>query len=381
MQPLQAMRCSLFWVSAPIFFINFALRVKSKALGATAFEIGGLFSLFTLSLLLFRPLVGVALDKFGRRQFLLLGLVLYSIAYASYGFAATIEWMYAARLLQGLGAALLLLTIDAITTDIAPQNERASAMGKNVEIQTRSTLVGATTGFSLVGFLPEEGWKFSFLIFTLLAGYATFVAVRSVPESAPVTTSQTELQPVSAAFFRLLIMFVPLGFANALMMPIYLVYLQDLFTPDVRWLSWAFLPAGLVFAILPSRLGALVDRYGAIWPCALALFAVAALYLILPELGHFWSVVVVYTLSSVGWAVIEPARKSMTASLSGHQVARGFGLAEMCFGMGAVAGPLVGGYLYDQYDPAWPFYLNGIVMLSVAALLLMSVRPQLKQNR
>lgn len=48
-------------------------------------------------------------------------------------------------------------------------------------------------------------------------------------------------------------MFVPLGFANALMMPIYLVYLQDLFTPDVRWLSWAFLPAGLVFAILPPR--------------------------------------------------------------------------------------------------------------------------------
>jgi hypothetical protein len=61
-------------------------------------------------------------------------------------------------------------------------------------------------------------------------------------------------------------MFVPLGFANALMMPIYLVNLQDLFTPDVRWLSWAFLPAGLVFAILPSRLGTLVDRYGAIWP-------------------------------------------------------------------------------------------------------------------
>jgi MFS family permease len=59
-------------------------------------------------------------------------VVLYSIAYAGYGFAATIEWMYAARLLQGLGAALLLLTVDAITTDIAPQNERASAMGQNL---------------------------------------------------------------------------------------------------------------------------------------------------------------------------------------------------------------------------------------------------------
>jgi len=164
-------------------------------------------------------------------------------------------------------------------------------------------------------------------------------------------------------------------------MPIYLVYLQDMFTPDVRLLSWAFLPAGLVFAILPSRLGAMVDRYGATWPCVVALVVVAALYLILPGFGHFWSIVAVYTLSSVGWAVIEPARKSMTASLSGQQVARGFGLAEMCFGFGAVAGPLVGGYLYDQFDPALPFYLNGVVMLSAAVILLFLVRPQLEQSR
>ncbi|MFT4677280.1 MAG: hypothetical protein ACJAX5_000504 [Patiriisocius sp.] len=34
MSAVQAMRRSLFWVSVPIFFINFALPVKSKALGA-----------------------------------------------------------------------------------------------------------------------------------------------------------------------------------------------------------------------------------------------------------------------------------------------------------------------------------------------------------
>jgi hypothetical protein len=54
MTVLDSVRKSLFWISAPIFFINFVLPVKSKALGANAMEIGGLFSLFTLSLLLFR---------------------------------------------------------------------------------------------------------------------------------------------------------------------------------------------------------------------------------------------------------------------------------------------------------------------------------------
>jgi MFS family permease len=61
-----------------------------------------------------------------------------------------------------------------------------------------------------------------------------------------------------------------------------------------------------------------------------------------------------------------------------YLVLPGFGVAEMCFGFGAVAGPLVGGYLYD---PALPFYLNGVVMLSVAAILLSIVRPHLAQSR
>lgn len=380
MSALQAMRRSLFWVSAPIFFINFALPVKSKALGASAFEIGGLFSLFTLSLLLFRPLIGIALDRYGRRWFLLIALVLYSAAYAGYGLAGNIEWMYAARLVQGLGAALLLLTVDAITTDLALKDERASAMGQNVEAQTRSTFVGATIGFSLVAVLPELGWKISFLIFTLFAFYATFVAAKNVPESIPITRQVASAAVESGSLRSLLLMFVPLGFASALAMPIYLVYLQDEFTPDVRLLSWAFLPAGLVFAMLPSKFGALVDNYGAVWPCTAGLLAVAALYFVLPEFSSFWFVVGVYTLSSVGWAVIEPSRKSMTASLSGSEVAKGFGLAEMFFGLGAVVGPLAGGYLYDHYDHAFPFYLNGVMMLLAATLLLLLVRPELKRS-
>tara|TARA_R110002072_G_scaffold89232_3_gene199831 strand:+ start:9775 stop:10929 length:1155 start_codon:yes stop_codon:yes gene_type:complete len=379
MTALQAMRKSLFWVSVPIFFINFALPVKSKALGASAFEIGGLFSLFTLSLLLFRPVIGIALDRYGRRWFLLIALSLYGVSYAGYGLAGNIEWMYAARLLQGLGAALLLLTVDAITADLAPEAERASAMGQNVEAQTRSTFVGATIGFSLVAVFPVLGWKISFLLFTALAFYAMFVAVKNVPESIPTATLPDNADGSAGALQNLLIMLVPLGFASALMMPVYLVYLQDEFTPDVRLLSWAFLPAGLVFAILPSKLGSLVDRYGAIWPCCAGLVTTAALYFLLPEFGNYWAVVGVYTLSSVGWAVIEPARKAMTAQLAGERVAKGFGLAEMCFGFGAVAGPLAGGYLYDHYSHALPFYLNGGMMLIAAVLLLALIRPKLSR--
>lgn len=371
---LGSVRQSLFWISVPIFFINFVLPVKSKALGANALEIGGLFSLFTLSLLLFRPLIGMALDRYGRRWFLILALALYVFAYAGYGFSESIESMYVARLLQGVGAALLLLTIDALTADLTDQSNRATEMGKNVEAQTRSTFVGATIGFSLVGFFPEQGWQLSFLIFVLLGGYALINALMNVSESFTVKDDVDPSRRLSKPFLKLILILVLLGFANALMMPIYLVYLQDTFSPDVRWLSWAFLPAGLVFAIMPSKMGAIVDRLGPVKPCAIALLFVAGLYLCMPAMNEFWLVVVVYTLSAFGWAVIEPARKSMTAAFSGAQVARGLGLAEMSFGLGAVIGPLAGGYVYDHVDRTMPFLMNGAVVLVTAGLLVLLVK-------
>ena len=364
----------------PDFFINFALPVKSKELGASAFEVGGLFSLFTLSLLLLRPLVGHAFDRFGRRWFLCVAIVLYVIAYTGYGFAEEITSMYAARFLQGIGAALLLLSIDAITADLTDSTDRASAMGKNLEAQIRSTFIEATLGFGLIAALPEQGWQISFAIFACMAMYALFAVGRNVPETL-VKKPHELSQPVSTDFYKLMIWLVPLGFASALIMPIYLVYLSDWFTADKRALSWAFLPAGLVFAILPAKLGRLVDRFGPRVPLILGSTVLIGLYVLMPFAPGFWLVVTVYTASSVAWALIEPARKSLTSQLSGHQTARGFGLAEMAFGVGGVLGPLVGGYVYDHYEPSLVFYLNAsVVVLSLIVLFLWLPRVEILQN-
>ncbi len=374
MESLVALRRSLFWVSTPIFFINFALPVKSKELGASALEVGGLFSLFTLSLLLFRPLVGYALDRLGRRVFLCISLLLYALAYAGYGASSDMLTMYSARFLQGLGAALLLLTVDAMTTDLTSNEDRATEMGKNMEAQTRATFVGATIGFSLVAALPALGWHLSFGLFTAMAVFAFMIALIKVPETH-VHKPESNSAALPPGLSKLLIWLLPLGFVNALIMPMYLVYLTDTFTVDKRFLSWAFLPAGLVFAILPSKLGSWVDKVGVRLPLVVGISSLIVLYLALPLVPGFWLAVIVYTLSAASWALIEPARKVLTASLSGDRVAQGFGWAEMAFGAGAVLGPLVGGYLYDHYDHTWPFYLNAIVMLVALAFLVLWLRP------
>jgi len=58
---LRAIRRSLFWIATPAEFISIALPLRAEDLGASAFEIGVLYAIFTASLFLVRPIVGVGL--------------------------------------------------------------------------------------------------------------------------------------------------------------------------------------------------------------------------------------------------------------------------------------------------------------------------------
>jgi MFS family permease len=68
------LRRAIFLVSMPFFILGLMLPVYGKQIGASVVEIGLFFSAFSLVMVLLRPLVGWALDHFGRRRFFLAGL-------------------------------------------------------------------------------------------------------------------------------------------------------------------------------------------------------------------------------------------------------------------------------------------------------------------
>ena len=388
---LTWLRRSLFLVSMPIFFINFSLPVQAKALGANATEIGWLIGLFSFTLLFMRPLVGFGMDRFGRRPFFLGALFLYAFTYAGYGFAQGLEAMYTGRILQGFAAAMLLVAVDTITADLTDSTSLGTEMGKNIQAQTRSTFVGAFIGFGLVGMVPLLAWSYSFTLFSVFACLGLLFALVKLPESAsgvgPVSESAltaniidrsvqaidqgsdqlTMLAEKSKVFRKFLMVLMPIGFCGSMIQPMYLVYLQDQFTSDMRLLSWAFLPAGILFAILPAKMGRFVDRGDTIAYLGFALGLAGLTCMLIPNFTTFWSVVLVYSVSVVPWTLVDPARKVLVSTFGEcNEVAKSFGISEMYYGIGATTGPIVGGYLYDWVSPQSPFYFNGILSMLVA---------------
>ena len=76
----RALWQAIFWVSCPFGILAFVLPIYGKELGATALEVGGFFSAMSLVPVIVRPFLGRVLDRWGRRPFLLLGLLGYSMA-------------------------------------------------------------------------------------------------------------------------------------------------------------------------------------------------------------------------------------------------------------------------------------------------------------
>lgn len=100
-------------------------------------------------------------DILGRRRVFMAGVIIFAIASLLGGLAQTKELLIAARVLQGLGAAIASPTALAlITTNFPPGKPRNRAFA----VYAAMSGAGAAVGLILGGWLTEYSWRWTFLI-------------------------------------------------------------------------------------------------------------------------------------------------------------------------------------------------------------------------
>jgi len=167
--------------------VNVALPAMAKALGADAAGVQWIVNGYMLPLAALVLIGGALADSLGRKRVFLAGLAIFALASIGCVAAPTLGWLIAARVAQGVGAALLTPASLAILGADFDGEARAKAIGTWAATGAIAAAIGPIIGGWLV---DAVGWRWVFVLVVPLAVAAAGLAVVAVrgghdPEAAP----------------------------------------------------------------------------------------------------------------------------------------------------------------------------------------------------
>jgi EmrB/QacA subfamily drug resistance transporter len=175
---------SAILASALAFIAESALTVSLPALqadlSASGAELLWIVNAYTLPLASLILVGGSLGDQIGRRKVFMAGIGLFGIAALACGLAPSAPFLIAARVVQGLGGALMIPGSLALITAVFPAERRGAAIGTWAAVTTVATIAAPLLG----GLLAEAGlWRVVFLLPLPLAAASLLALRRCVAES------------------------------------------------------------------------------------------------------------------------------------------------------------------------------------------------------
>lgn len=160
--------------------VNVALPYMQGSLGTTSDQITWTLTSYLVASAIFMPLTGYFADKLGRRNYLMISILGFTLFSALCGLATTLPQLVVFRLLQGIFGASLVPLAQAMMADIFPREQRTRAMA----IWGFGVMIAPILGPTLGGYLTEyANWRWTFYINVPFGIFAAFLAWQVVPQS------------------------------------------------------------------------------------------------------------------------------------------------------------------------------------------------------
>ncbi|WP_435831660.1 MFS transporter [Catellatospora methionotrophica] len=166
--------------------VNVALPTLGRELGASLAQLQWVINGYTLTLAAFVLLGGALGDHLGRRRIFVTGVVWFTLASLVCGIAPNVETLIAARVVQGIGGALLAPGSLALLQSSFREGDRARAIGAWSGLAGTTTALGPFVGGVLI---DQVSWRWIFLINLPLAAAVVWLCKVYVPESRNTATA------------------------------------------------------------------------------------------------------------------------------------------------------------------------------------------------
>ncbi len=179
-----------------------AFPVIAASLGASIADVQLSLSAFVLGLAIGQFVYGPAIDRFGRKRPLLLGVALFGVVSFALMFVSDPTVFIALRFVQALGAAAGMVVSRAVIRDLFDVREGARVLSMMMAIVSIGPIVAPTLGGLI---LSIAHWHALFGFIGVFAALCFLATLRSLPETlAPAARRRVGPWQVIAIFARLL---------------------------------------------------------------------------------------------------------------------------------------------------------------------------------
>ncbi|MFK7842499.1 MAG: TCR/Tet family MFS transporter [Sphingorhabdus sp.] len=363
--------------------------ITGETISDAAVYAGWLAFAYAAMQFIFGPIIGNLSDRFGRRPVLLGALGGYAIAYTLMGFASSLLWLFAARIIAGIMGASF-STAYAYIADVSPPEKRAQNFG----------LIGAAFGLGFIigpaigGILGEYGTRLPFFGAGALAALNLVFGFFMLKESLP----PEKRRPFQLARANAVVALkalsgqnkVVLWYAAALtvwmtahvVFPIiFAFYLIESFDWSELLVGLSFAAIGLGAAIVQGFLiRVLVPRIGERNSVILgaATMAVSCAFYVIASPEHAWLIFIAIPIGAMQGLFQPSINGLMSNAISDDTQGELQGAVASLQSLASVVGPPLFAAVFAAftvagssfYLPGAPFGLAGIVSLVALAIFL-----------
>lgn len=334
--------------------------------------VGYMVSAFALAQLVVSPLAGRAVDKYGRKPLIVLGLFVFSMSELLFGLGQSVEVLFVSRLLGGVSAAFIMPAVTAYIADITTLKTRPKALGYMSAAISTGFIIGPGIG----GFLAEIGTRLPFFFAAGFGLFAMFLSFVLLKEPERQKQEENLYGEQKTGFGRIFSPMYFIAFMVILISSFGLASFESLFALFVDH-KFGFTPQDIAIVIsLGAIVGVIVqvgffDRFTRWWGeirlIRYSLIVSTALVLILTYVTSYWAILLVTMVVFVGFDLMRPAVTTYLSRIAGNEQGFVGGMNSMFTSIGNIIGPIIGGILFD-IDLNYPFYFATVTLAIGIAL-------------
>lgn len=370
----------LFWFSNytyPSFLTTYATNI----LGATKVLAGMIVGSYGLTQMILRIPLGIFSDVLRKRKlFVLIGFVLSIVSASGLAIVALIAGRdnvpsglaYAVLILRGMSGMMAATWVNfSVLYSSSYQGDRvATAMSRLIVPQCGSQIIAMLLGAQLAGRVGEV-WAF---VLAAVAAIAGLLVMFRVKEQAPTGATMTlkgflevarnkELisGTVLATIYQLVVWTTVQGFVQN--------WARDMIgltTAQLGFLSVANLLPNTILSHFSGTVFA--PKYGRRVVLAAGFIAIAGACLLYPQTSSLVSLLAVQALLGSGVGLIMPlTMASAIETVPGEKRGAAMGIYQAVYGLGMFLGPVIGGFVIEQFSvPRNGYVANFYVAMGIA---------------